>query len=118
MYLGLAVVVIHFQTKNNFKKLRLKKIFRMAYVKSCKTGDIYSSSGFALLFLQLYEKFGHAEERQHFLETAAVYLKPALKHLKSGVHSFLCGDAGVLAVAAVVHAKLGDSKTSKECVER
>ncbi|PVD30460.1 hypothetical protein C0Q70_09726 [Pomacea canaliculata] len=81
--------------------------------------SIYTGqTGFALLFLQLYEKFGHAEERQHFLETAAVYLKPALKHLKSGVHSFLCGDAGVLAVAAVVHAKLGDSKTSKECVER
>jgi hypothetical protein len=70
------------------------------------------------MYLHLYDKFPEAAERQTYLETAVGFLQPALRHLGTGVYTFLCGDAGVLAIAAVVYSRMGDNKTSKECVER
>ena len=57
-------------------------------------------------------------ERQNYLETTLGYLQPALHQLGSDVYSFLCGDAGVLAVAAVTFARVGASESSKKYVER
>ena len=74
--------------------------------------------GLALLYLRLYDTLQDAADRQTYLETAVGYLQPALRHLGSGVYTFMCGDAGTLAVAAVVYARLGDTHTSKKCVGR
>ncbi|KAK7110913.1 glutathione S-transferase LANCL1-like [Littorina saxatilis] len=85
-------------------------------------GDNYSvytgQTGIALLYLHLYHTFPDATDRQSYLEKAVGYLQPALRHLGSGVFTFMCGDAGTLAVAAVAFARLGDSRTSKECLSR
>ncbi|KAH3809156.1 hypothetical protein DPMN_137517 [Dreissena polymorpha] len=52
------------------------------------------------------------------LECALDCLKPALRRLKGRRISFLCGDAGPLALGAVVHEKLGNAAASVDCIKR
>ena len=49
----------------------------------------------------------------------------AMKHLKEAIanpqgrrHTFLCGDAGPLALGAVVYSKMGDERNSSHCISR
>lgn len=84
-----------------------------------KDYSVYTGQpGYALLYLHLYNKLPEAAEHQSYLAKAADYLQPALRHLDSEVCTFLCGDAGVLAIAAVTFARLGEERTSTECLER
>lgn len=86
---------------------------------SKKDFSVYTGlSGYALLYQHMYEKLNEAQERESYLEKAVGYLQPSLRHLDSGVYTFLCGDAGVLAIAAVAYARMGDNAASKECLER
>ena len=71
-----------------------------------------------MMYLQLYDKLTDSKDRQSFLENAVGYLQPPLRHLGSGVYTFLCGDAGTLALGAVALAKMGDDRNSKECIDR
>ncbi|XP_044753496.1 glutathione S-transferase LANCL1 [Coccinella septempunctata] len=68
------------------------------------------TSGLALL--KLKKDPNNPENLKEILE-----LIP-LKRLKNKRHTFLCGDAGPLAIAAVVHYKLGNHDQTKLVVER
>lgn len=85
-----------------------------------KTADPHDFSaytgwiGIALLYLQLHRVSGEASDLQRALD----YVKRSMRILNGRRVTFLCGDAGPLAVGAVVHHKLGNSAESKECLGR
>lgn len=76
--------------------------------------DPLSSAGIALLYLRLHRV---SQEALH-LQRALEYVKRATRALNGRKVSFLCGDAGPLAVGAVVHHKLKNEAESRECVSR
>ena len=71
-------------------------------------------AGIALLYLQLHRGSGEASDLQRALD----YVKRSMRILNGRRVTFLCGDAGPLAVGAVVHHKLGNSADSKDCLTR
>ncbi|KAL8165676.1 UNVERIFIED_CONTAM: LanC-like protein 2 [Gekko kuhli] len=85
-----------------------------------KTADPHDCStytgwtGIALLYLQLYRVTGE----KHNLQRALDYVKRTLRNLNGRRVTFLCGDAGPLAVGAVVYHKLNIEDESKECVTK
>lgn len=70
--------------------------------------------GIALLYLQLYR----VTKNQSHLQRSLDYVKRILRNLNGRRVTFLCGDAGPLAVGAVVYHKLKNDSESKECVTR
>ena len=60
----------------------------------------------------------HITDNKQYLETAVDYIKHFLRHLKGRKLSFLCGDAGPLALGAVIYHKLGNNAASKDCARR
>ncbi|XP_033116538.1 lanC-like protein 2 isoform X2 [Anneissia japonica] len=84
---------------------------------SSSDGDysIYTGkTGIALLYLHLY----NTNSDETYLTKAEEYISKSLKHLKGRRATFLCGDAGPLAVGSVVYNKMGKKQKSKDCVER
>ncbi|XP_060920878.1 lanC-like protein 2 [Labrus mixtus] len=85
-----------------------------------KTADPHDFStytgwtGIALLYLQLHRESHEASHLQRALD----YVKRAMRILNGRKVTFLCGDAGPLAVGAVVHHKLNNSADSKDCLAR
>lgn len=85
-----------------------------------KTADPHDFStytgwtGIALLYLQLHRVSGEASHLQRALD----YVKRSMRILNGRRVTFLCGDAGPLAVGAVVHHKLGNTDDSKDCLSR
>ncbi|XP_034028923.1 lanC-like protein 2 isoform X1 [Thalassophryne amazonica] len=85
-----------------------------------KTADPHDFStytgwtGIALLYLQLYRVSSEAS----YLQRALDYVKRTLRILNGRKVTFLCGDAGPLAVGAVVHHKLNNKADSKECLSK
>ncbi|XP_041823702.1 lanC-like protein 2 [Melanotaenia boesemani] len=85
-----------------------------------KTADPHDFStytgwtGIALLYLQLHWVTHEASHLQRALD----YVKRAMRCLNGRKVTFLCGDAGPLAVAAVVHHKLNNAAESMDCVSR
>uniref|UniRef100_A0A8C2CPP5 LanC lantibiotic synthetase component C-like 2 (bacterial) n=1 Tax=Cyprinus carpio TaxID=7962 RepID=A0A8C2CPP5_CYPCA len=85
-----------------------------------KTADPHDFStytgwtGIALLYLQLYRV---TQEASH-LQRALDYVKRTLRNLNGRRVSFLCGDAGPLAVGAVVHHHLKNQTESQECLSK
>ncbi|XP_034057204.1 lanC-like protein 2 isoform X2 [Gymnodraco acuticeps] len=85
-----------------------------------KTADPHDFStytgwtGIALLYLQLHRC---SQESSH-LQRALDYVKRTLRILNGRKVSFLCGDAGPLAVGAVVHHKLRNTEESQDCLNR
>ncbi|MBN3307362.1 LANC2 protein, partial [Amia calva] len=85
-----------------------------------KTADPHDFSaytgwtGIALLYLQLYRM---SKEPSH-LQRALDYVKRTLRNLNGRRVTFLCGDAGPLAVGAVVHHKLKNEAESQECLTK
>ncbi|KAL4222306.1 LanC-like protein 2 [Mactra antiquata] len=71
--------------------------------------------GIAFLHLHLYEKL---KQDRGQLECALDCLRRPLKHLNGRKLSFLCGDAGPLALAAVTYHKLGNKAGSSDCIKR
>ncbi|XP_005098326.1 lanC-like protein 2 [Aplysia californica] len=76
------------------------------------------AAGQALLCLQLHTKLPGGDKDDHYLQQALTWLKPCLKRLKGSKLSFLCGDAGPLAIAAVVHHLLGNKERSKTFISK
>ncbi len=70
--------------------------------------------GIALLYLQLHRV---SQEASH-LQRALDYVKRTMRSLNGRKVTFLCGDAGPLAVGAVVHHKLNNTADSKDCLSR
>ncbi|GAA6219516.1 lanC-like protein 2 [Lates japonicus] len=85
-----------------------------------KTADPHDFStytgwtGVALLYLQLHRV---SQEASH-LQRALDYVKRTMRILNGRKVTFLCGDAGPLAVGAVVHHKLNNTADSKDCLSR
>ncbi|XP_053266024.1 lanC-like protein 2 isoform X2 [Podarcis raffonei] len=85
-----------------------------------KTADPHDCSaytgwtGIALLYLQLYR----VTQEQSHLQRSLDYVKRILRNLNGRRVTFLCGDAGPLAVGAVVYHKLKNDTESKECVTK
>uniref|UniRef100_A0A8V0XU90 LanC-like protein 2 n=1 Tax=Gallus gallus TaxID=9031 RepID=A0A8V0XU90_CHICK len=85
-----------------------------------KTADPHDCSaytgwtGIALLYLQLYR----VTKNQSHLQRSLDYVKRILRNLSGRRVTFLCGDAGPLAVGAVVYHVLKNESESKECVAR
>lgn len=72
------------------------------------------TTGVALLYLQLHRV---SQEASH-LQRALDYVKRTMRILNGRKVTFLCGDAGPLAVGAVVHHKLNNTADSKDCLSR
>uniref|UniRef100_UPI0016598ADA lanC-like protein 2 n=1 Tax=Halichoerus grypus TaxID=9711 RepID=UPI0016598ADA len=70
--------------------------------------------GIALLYLQLYRVTG---DQTHLLRSLD-YVKRTLRNLNGRRVTFLCGDAGPLAVGAVVYHKLRSDCESQECITK
>uniref|UniRef100_A0A4W5M8A4 LanC lantibiotic synthetase component C-like 2 (bacterial) n=1 Tax=Hucho hucho TaxID=62062 RepID=A0A4W5M8A4_9TELE len=85
-----------------------------------KTADPHDFStytgwtGIALLYLQLHRVTCEASHLQRALD----YVKRTLRILNGRKVTFLCGDAGPLAVAAVVHHRLKNQTESQECLTK
>ncbi|GAA6107114.1 lanC-like protein 2 [Tachysurus ichikawai] len=85
-----------------------------------KTADPHDFStytgwtGIALLYLQLHR----VSSDSSYLQRSLDYVKRALRNLNGRKVTFLCGDAGPLAVAAVVHHRLKNQDDSKECLSK
>ncbi|XP_068160545.1 lanC-like protein 2 [Antennarius striatus] len=85
-----------------------------------KTADPHDFStytgwtGIALLYLQLHRV---SQEASH-LQRALDYVKRTMRILNGRRVTFLCGDAGPLAVGAVVHHKLNNTADCKDCLSR
>lgn len=72
-------------------------------------------SGIALLYLHLHDVFKEGT----FLQKAQEYTERSLMCLtRHQVVTFLCGDAGPLAVAAVVYHRLQRAPETDECINR
>uniref|UniRef100_A0A3Q3XC25 Glutathione S-transferase LANCL1 n=1 Tax=Mola mola TaxID=94237 RepID=A0A3Q3XC25_MOLML len=72
-------------------------------------------AGIALLYLHLHDVFGEAS----FLQKALEHAECSLKHLtRRHDVTFLCGDAGPLAVAAVVYCRLQRAQEADVCITR
>uniref|UniRef100_A0A672LY59 Glutathione S-transferase LANCL1 n=2 Tax=Sinocyclocheilus grahami TaxID=75366 RepID=A0A672LY59_SINGR len=71
-------------------------------------------AGIALLYLHLHSIFGDFS----FLQKALDYVSHSLRSLTQRWVTFLCGDAGPLAVAAVVYHRLQKPHEAEECVNR
>lgn len=70
--------------------------------------------GIALLYLQLYRV---TCDQAHLLRSLD-YVKRTLRNLSGRKVAFLCGDAGPLAVGAVVYHKLKSDCEAQECVTK
>lgn len=71
-------------------------------------------TGIALLYLQCFR----ATQDMAYLQRALHYVKRTLRNLNGRRVTFLCGDAGPLAVSAVVHHKLKNTSESQECISK
>ncbi|XP_077410603.1 lanC-like protein 2 [Vanacampus margaritifer] len=71
-------------------------------------------TGIALLYMQLYRGSNDVAHLQRALD----YVKRSMRILNGRKVTFLCGDAGPLAVGAVVHHKLGNTADSNDCLSR
>ncbi|KAM6971642.1 lanC-like protein 2 [Tautogolabrus adspersus] len=103
------------------KKVQSKiKDLLLQMEEGLKTADPHDFStytgwtGIALLYLQLHRVSNEASHLQRALD----YVKRAMRILNGRKVTFLCGDAGPLAVGAVVHHKLNNSADSKDCLSR
>ncbi|KAL8621295.1 hypothetical protein ACOMHN_008120 [Nucella lapillus] len=78
------------------------------------------SSGFALLYLHLHQHLpaDSSGGEDDFLSLSLHHVKEAVANPQGRRHTFLCGDAGPLAIGAVVYSKMGDERNSAQCISR
>jgi len=94
------------------------------HTASCdaKDASIYTGvTGQALLCLHLYLKLPDGNKDNGHLHRAVQWLKPGVDKVRgqrSARVSLLCGDCGPLAVSAVVHHYLGDTRTSRQFIKK
>lgn len=77
---------------------------------------MYIHLGLALLHLHLHKKLNPGN--QQYLETGLQYIKKHLRHLKGRRFTFLCGDAGPLAIGSVIYHLLKKEEKSQSCLTR
>ncbi|CAF1200758.1 unnamed protein product [Rotaria sordida] len=80
-------------------------------------GSVYTgSAGIALLYMRLAQLL--PDQSSNYMSKAKTLIDSALKLLNGQVISFLCGDPGPLAIAAVIYCKSGDQKASDQCIQK
>lgn len=94
------------------KLCRGKKTQKISFAGGYKT--CVSFAGIAVLYLHLHDVYGDPA----YLHVAHEYVKKSLSCLTRRSITFLCGDAGPLAVAAVIYHKLQNHKQSEDCITR
>ncbi|XP_028322378.1 glutathione S-transferase LANCL1 [Gouania willdenowi] len=100
-------------TKVSELLLIMEKGLKAADPRDCTTYTGWA--GIALLYLHLHNVFKDAS----FLQRAEEHVSRSLKCLtRRHDVTFLCGDAGPLAVAAVVFHRLQKQQQSEECISR
>ncbi|CAH1788986.1 unnamed protein product [Owenia fusiformis] len=81
--------------------------------------SIYTgTTGIALLLYHLSKTVDGPTSQQRHLLAAKTIVDRSLNSLKGRRQSFLCGDAGPLALAAVIYDVLGEKKRSKDFLKR
>ncbi|XP_029445426.1 lanC-like protein 2 isoform X2 [Rhinatrema bivittatum] len=100
------------QTKINDLLQQMEEGLKTADPHDCSTYTGWT--GTALLYLQMYRVAGDASYLQRSLD----YVRRILRNLNGRRVTFLCGDAGPLAVGAVVYHKLQNEKESKDCITK
>ncbi|PVD30461.1 hypothetical protein C0Q70_09727 [Pomacea canaliculata] len=79
------------------------------------------TSGYAFLFVHLHnsKRWGDSSDTEDtYLQKALEHLREPLAHPQGRKHTFLCGDAGPLALGAYVYSKLGDERSAAQCISR
>ncbi|XP_066949513.1 lanC-like protein 2 [Macrobrachium rosenbergii] len=71
-------------------------------------------SGYSLLFMHLADVLGHDK----FLKKAQPLAEECVSKIRGKRHTFLCGDAGPLAIGAALYTKLGMKSEATSCLER
>ncbi|XP_041496247.1 lanC-like protein 2 isoform X2 [Microtus oregoni] len=106
---------------NFIKRIQTKiKDLLQQMEEGLKTADPHDCSaytgwtGIALLYLQLYRVTGD----QTYLLQSLDYVKRTLRNLSGRRLTFLCGDAGPLAVGAVIYHRLKSECESQECITK
>ena len=74
-------------------------------------------TGVGLLYFHLYNKLKDADSSRN-LRMAGSFTDAAVKQLHQRGVSFLCGDAGPLALGAVVYQRLSRASESQDCLDR
>lgn len=95
----------------------LENLYRGLEEEDDSNYSIYTGNGgIALLHIHLYNKLDSSNHQ--YLETGLKYMKGQLHHLKGRRFTFLCGDAGPLAVGAVIYHLLKKPEKSHSCISR
>nr|KAF6336780.1 LanC like 1 [Myotis myotis] len=103
------------QRLNNKIRELLQQMERGLKSADHRDGTAYTGwTGIAVLYLHLYDVFGDPA----YLQMAHSYVKQSLNCLSKRSITFLCGDAGPLAVAAVVYHKMSNEKQAEDCITR
>lgn len=98
---------------------RLIEIYvnQMLQNRTFSDGDLYvGSSGIAYMFLKLHQSHAAYGINQTALQNAKMFIdhsKNFLRGKPEDAVSFLCGNAGINAVSAVIHKELGDTHTAQ-----
>ncbi|XP_061185520.1 lanC-like protein 2, partial [Saccostrea echinata] len=107
--------------KEKFKKRYqelLEKVKRGIQSEDKDDYSVYTgSAGIALLYLHLYEISPNKGDHS-FLHTSLDYIRGHLGHLIGRRQTFLCGDAGPLALATVIYSLLGRHSESQIYLKR
>jgi len=74
-------------------------------------------TGVGLMYFHLYNKLKDADSSRN-LRIAGSFADAAMKQLRHRGVSFLGGDAGPLALGAVVYQRLGQASKSQDCLDR
>jgi hypothetical protein len=100
----------------NFLNTSIQELNHSIETLDFEDNSVYTgSSGIALTYLKFYEVAG---ENKEYLERAEYLIKASLDNLSRDRISFLCGDAGPLAIAAYISHLKGDFNGCKKYVER
>ncbi|XP_030846676.1 lanC-like protein 2 isoform X1 [Strongylocentrotus purpuratus] len=85
--------------------------------RDCDESDqsVYTGvTGISLLYLHLYT----LNKTEEYLSRGYEYIKRPLQHLKGRRVTFMCGDAGPLAVGCLLYHKMGKQTEAQQCIDK
>lgn len=108
------------QLKENIQKHLLKLESGLRETDQSDYTIYTGTTGIALFYFHLSITLysDDSNQQDELRKKALTILKDALRRLKGKRVSFLCGDAGVYAVAAVLYSKVGEAEKSEKYVEK
>ncbi|XP_055332816.1 lanC-like protein 2 [Paramacrobiotus metropolitanus] len=114
----------HGELTSDFRKDLETEISRLCIKLEKRSEDIgehdhsvYTGhAGIALLYMHLYKNFPPFQKYK-YLKIALSHVEPYLSKLKLKRPSFICGEAGILAVGAVLLNQLNMKEKAEDCVK-